>query len=152
MNYSPVKKGLVVTCLLLIIGLIFLPSLSADESNSGNTLIYDDIEINIRAGIKGLTNGRYGLGWSVIVENNLNDTFEGTINVTWHTITGKNAFNENGTFKLIPYVEFGIEQVDWIHFPYPFLYIDIIVNVEEINTSKSGIEIGPFVIFNQGED
>ena len=60
MNYIPVKKGLVVTCLLLIIGLIFLPSLSADESNSGNRLIYGDIEINIRAGIKRITNGRYG--------------------------------------------------------------------------------------------
>lgn len=42
MKYSPVKKGLVVTCLLLIIGLIFVPSLSADESSSGNTIYVDD--------------------------------------------------------------------------------------------------------------
>jgi hypothetical protein len=145
------NKSLSIGIILLFIVSSFIPIVIGNESEQA-TLIYDDIEINIRAGIKGITNGRYGLGWSVIVKNNLNDTFEGTINVTWKTITGKNVFNENGTFKLIPYVEFGIKQVDWIHLPYPFLYIDIIVNIEEINTSKSGIEIGPFVIFNQGED
>ncbi len=146
-----IKKSIAGGIILLFLLVSIIPIVISNESEQ-STLIYDDIEINIRAGIKGKTNGRYGLGWSVIVKNNLNDTFEGTINVTWKTITGKNVFNENGTFKLIPYVELGIKQVDWIHFPYPFLYIDIIVNVEEINTSKSGIEIGPFVIFNQGED
>ena len=145
------KKELAVGIILIFILSSLIPIVIGNEAEQ-STLIYDDIEINIRAGIKGITNGRYGLGWSVIVKNNLNDTFEGTINVTWHTITVKNASNENGTFKLIPYVEFGIKQVDWVHFPFPIMSLTITVKVVDIVVSRSGIEIGPFVIFNQGED
>ena len=150
MNYIPVKKGLVVTCLLLIIGLIFVPSLSADESSSGNTLIYDDIEINIYAGIKGITNGNYGLGWFVIVKNNLNDTFEGTINVTWQTLQGDYIGFSNSTFDLIPNGEIKISGVEWIHFPFPILNLNIKVEVAEIDVSRNGFGIGPFVFFFDG--
>ena len=152
MKYSPVKKGLVVTCLLLIIGLIFLPSLSADESSSGNTLIYDDIEIKIYAGVNEKTNGNYGLGWVVSIKYNQSESIIGTCNITWQTLQGDYIGFSNSTFDLIPNGEIKISGIDWIHFPFPILNLNIKVEVAEIDVSRNGFEIGPFVIFNQGED
>jgi len=147
------KKSVAVGIILLFLLSSLIPVVSSNKLNSNRVVhVDDDIEIKIYAGVNEKTNGNYGLGWVVSIKYNQSESIIGTCNITWQTLQGDYIGFSNSTFDLIPNGEIKISGVDWIHFPYPLLYIDIIVNVEEINTSKSGIEIGPFVIFNQGED
>lgn len=145
MKKQPILWGIILIFLLSSL----VPNVIGSEIDNPN-LIYDDIEIIIRAGVEGKTNGNYGLGWVFIVNNYLNYTISGTINVTYKNFREKTVFSENGSYNVPPFSEFGFSQIDWIHFPYPILNIEIIVNVEGINNTKSGMEIGPIVIFIDG--
>jgi len=147
------RKSITGVIILLFILSSIIPVVSSNKLNSNRVVHVDNgIEIKIYAGVNEKTNGNYGLGWVVSIKYNQSESIIGTCNITWRTLQDDYIGFSNNTFDLIPNGEIKISGIDWIHFPYLFLYIDIFVNVEEINTSKSGIEIGPFVIFNQGED
>lgn len=79
--------------------------------------------------------------------------FKGTIEISWDNLRGQNVRFELWLFNFSvhhpPVIFCGI---DWIHFPYPIMSLAITVKAVDIIVTRSGIEIGPFVMFNQGED
>ena len=144
-----IKKPLAVGIILLFIGIAYAPSITADNSRINNTIyVDDDIEIKIYAGVNEKTNGNYGLGWVVSIKYNQSESIIGTCNITWQTLQGDYIGFSNSTFDLIPNGEIKISGIDWIHFPFPILNLNIKVEVAEIDVSRNGFEIGPFVLFN----
>ena len=146
---------------ILIWGIILLfllssliPVVSSNKLNSNIVVHVDDgIEIKIYAGVNEKTQGRIGLGFAISICNNLNETINGTIEISSDNLRGQNVRFELWSFNLSAYhpavIFYGI---DWIHFPFPIITLTITVETVDIIVSRSGIEIGPFVIFNQGED
>jgi hypothetical protein len=121
------------------------PSLGLENTNISNE---NDIEVEIYAGIYEKTDGDIGLGWIVAIKNNLNNSIKGNINTTWFRLNNNVLRNENLEFNLSanhPKIKF--QYVDYLHFPSPILKLGISVEINDIFISKSGIEIGPFVIF-----
>ena len=148
-----IKKPLAVGIILLFIGIAYAPSITADNSKINNMIyVDDDIEIKIFAGVNEKTNGNYGLGWVVSIKYNQSESIIGTCNITLQTLQGEYIGFSNSTLDLIPNGEIKISGIDWIHFPYPIISLTITVKAVDIIVSRSGIEIGPFVIFNQGEN
>jgi len=144
-------KLLTSAIILLLIGIAYAPSITADNSRINNTIyVDDDIEIKIYAGVNEKTNGNYGLGWVVSIKYNQSESTIGTCNITWQTLQGDYIGFSNSTFDLIPNGEIKISGIDWIHFPFPILNLNIKVEVAEIDVSRNGFEIGPFVLFNDG--
>ena len=138
---------------LLFIGIVYTPSITADNPISVKTIHVDDIDVKIYAGVNGRTQGRMGLGFAISICNNLNETINGTIEISSDNIRGQNVRLELWLFNLSVYHPPVIfYDIDWIHFPFPINTLTITVETVDIIVSRSGIEIGPFVIFNQGED
>ena len=145
------KKGLTVGIILLFILSSLIPVVSSNKLNSNRVVhVDDDIEIKIYAGVNEKTNGNYGLGWVVSIKYNQSESIIGTCNITWQTLQGEYIGFSNSTFDLIPNGEIKISGIDWIHFPFPILNLNIKVEVAEIDVSRNGFEIGPFVLFNDG--
>ena len=145
---KPLAVGIII---LLFIGIAYAPSITADNSRINNTIyVDDDIEIKIYAGVNEKTNGNYGLGWVVSIKYNQSESIIGTCNITWQTLQGEYIGFSNSTFYLIPNGEIKISGIDWIHFPFRILNINIKVEVAETDVSRNGFEIGPFVLFNDG--
>jgi hypothetical protein len=106
------------------------------------------VDIYIHAGVSEITNGDFGLGFFIFVKNNLNEPIEGEIIIFWNLTNGMNVRIDNLSFKLSPFNEIKFSNIDWLHFPFPILKIMIIVSINEYTVSKSGIEIGPVVLFS----
>jgi len=147
-----VKKSLIGIC-VYIIWLFVFSSLSNVASSqaiqSPNT--FDDVVIDIRAGVHDNTNGDYGLGFLICITNDMDENITGTITLYWNFTSITIGSAKNGTFALSAHhPEIKIAEIDWLHFPFPILKLQIIVTVNEIlkSVSRSGIEIGPFVFFS----
>jgi hypothetical protein len=145
------KKTMTKGIILLFLLSSLIPVVSSDKLNSNRVVhVDDDIEIKIYAGVNEKTNGNYGLGWVVSVKYNQSESIIGACNITWQTLQGDYIRFLNNTFDLIPNGEIKILGVDWIHFPFPILNLNIKVEVAEIDVSRNGFEIGPFVFFFDG--
>lgn len=143
------KKGLLIIAVCItLIPLITPLSLLASETHSVSQ--NNDVEIKIYAGAYEKTEGRLGLGFVVSVCNNLNETINGTVEISSNNLRGQIVRLHQWSFTLSshhPLTNF--KQIDWIHFPYPIVTLTITVTVETVGliVSRSGMEIGPMVIF-----
>ena len=148
------KKELTVGIILIFILSSLIPVVSSNKLNSNRVVhVDDDIEIKIYAGVYSEIEARIGLGWVISICNNLNETINGTIEISSDNLRGQNVRFELWPFNFSAYhPEVILYGIDWIHFPYPIISLTITVKAVDIIVSRSGIEIGPFVIFNQGED
>ena len=143
------KKSVAVGIILLFLLSSLIPVVSSNKLNSNRVVhVDDDIEIKIYAGVNEKTNGNYGLGWVVSIKYNQSESIIGTCNIKLQTLQGEYIGFSNSTFDLIPNGEIKISGIDWIHFPFPLLNLNIKVEVAEIDVSRNGFEIGPFVLFN----
>jgi len=95
------------------------------------------------------TNGNFGLGWVISVYNNCTETTNGTYEIRWKDLFGNTVRLEGGTFNMSSHMRMKIKGIDWIHFPYPILYINFTVEAVDAVVTKDGLAIGPFVIFPQ---
>ena len=123
--------------------------IQSSNVNVANTL--DDVIIEIRAGAYEHTNGNYGLGFLICITNNLDRNITGSIRTYWNFTDKLTVRFDNGSFNLSPHhPEIQIGNIDYLHFPFPILKLQIIVTVNEISktVSRSGIEVGPFVLFS----
>ena len=147
------KKELTVGIILIFILSSLIPVVSSNKLNSNRVVhVDDDIEIKIYAGVYGRTQGRIGLGWVISISHNLSGNIHFIINLSWYNLRGQNVRFEMYHFNLSPHPPILFKGVEWIHFPYPIMSLTITVKAVDIIVSRSGIEIGPFVIFEKGED
>jgi len=134
---------------LILTLLIILPVVQSDQQHQKNqNSNFDDIEIEIYAGVYDKTNGNIGLGWIVSIVNNLNESIDGYINASWNELTGKTIRFDNSTFYLSahhPKIDY--QYIDFLHFPHLIVYITATVQTNNLTYTKSGIEIGPIVLF-----
>jgi len=141
------KKGLLIIAVCItLIPLITPLSLLASETHGVSQ--NNDVEIKIYAGVYGKTEGRIGLGFVISMCNNLNETINGTIEISSNNLRGQNVRLHRGSFTLSshhPPIKF--MGIDWIHFPYPIITLTITVETVGLIVSRSGMEIGPIVIF-----
>jgi hypothetical protein len=129
-------KGLAVAVILLFICMGVQPVIASSQ---------DDIKINISAGIYRERWGRFGLGWAFIVRNKGEETIFGQCEINYYTLSWDEIRIETGHFYVEPFIDFGYGQINYIDFP-PINYITITVEAGGYNISRSGLEIGPFVL------
>ena len=133
------RKGLVVAVILLFIGMSVVPATA--------TPLDDDVEIEIYAGVYEKTEGRIGLGFVISMCNNLNETINGTIEISSNNLHDQNVRLQQWSFTLGHHPPIKFMGIDWIHFPYPIITLTITVETVGLIVSRSGMEIGPMVIF-----
>lgn len=139
---------IVLTCTILI------PSVSSKSLCKFETQKYkqnDDVDIKIYAGVLRDIESRIGLGWVVSICNNLNERINGTIEISWNNPQGINMKYEVWSFNLSGYhppVLFN--AIDWIHLSHLILILTITVKTVGLIVSRSGLEIGPIVVFEPG--
>jgi len=134
------RKCSAVAVILLFIGVCVVPATA--------TPLDDDVEIEIYAGVYEKTEGRIGLGFVISMCNNLNETINGTIEISSNNLRDQNVRLQQWSFTLSshhPLIKFN--GIDWIHFPYPIITLTITVETVGLIVSRSGMEIGPMVIF-----
>ncbi|GAF86646.1 unnamed protein product [marine sediment metagenome] len=140
------KKGLfIIAVCITLIPLITPLSLLASETHSVSQ--NNDVEIKIYAGVYEKTEGRIGLGFVISMCNNLNETINGTIEISSNNLRGQNVRLHRWSFTLGHHPPIKFKQIDWIHFPYPVVTLTITVETVGLIFSRSGMEIGPIVIF-----
>lgn len=125
----------------------FQVTLTGKEIQSNTS---DDVDIEIRAGAYEHTNGNYGLGFLICITNNLDQNITGSIRTYWNFTDKLTVRFDNDSFTLSAHhPEIQVANIDYLHFPFPILKLQVIVKVNETATSvsRSGIEIGPFVFF-----
>jgi hypothetical protein len=142
-------------CAVVLIVLLSLSNIAGGQaiqsSNENGINIFNDVAIEIRAGAHNHTNGNYGLGFVICITNNLDINITGSIRTYWNFTDKWTVASGNATFSFSAHhPETQIGEIDWQHFPFPILKLQISVTVNEISKSesRSGIEIGPFVIFS----
>ena len=140
------KILLLVSICSIMIPSLLSQSLSAFENPKIQQM--DDIDVRIYAGVYEKTRGRMGLGFAISISNNLNETINGTVTISSDNLRGQNVRLEIWDFNLSahhpPVI---LNGIDWIHSPYPIITLTITVEAVSVVVSRSGIEIGPFVIF-----
>lgn len=112
--------------------------------------MYDDVTIDIYAGIHKKTNGNYGLGFVIGIANNLDINITCSIRIYWNFTDNINVQFDNDSLNLSAHSpEILIGDIDWLHFPFPILKLQVIVTINEISktVSRRGLEIGPVVFF-----
>ncbi len=134
-----IRKGITLAVIVLFIGMSVVPTTPASFD--------DDVEIKIYAGVYGKTEGRIGLGFVISMCNNLNETINGTIEISSDNLRGQNVRLELWVFTLGHHPPIKFKGIDWIHFPYPIVTLTITVETVGLIVSRSGMEIGPIVIF-----
>jgi len=117
-----------------------------DNASYGDT-VFNDIEITISAGVIRNKWGNIGFGWVIKVDNNCNHNITGFCIIDYYTLSGDFIRSEMANFHLGPLFVFGYEGINIIDFP-PINRLTITVEADSKTASRSGIEIGPFVIFN----
>jgi hypothetical protein len=153
MNKYPLIGVSIIAVVLLILGSLtnVVGYQTVQSSNQKTINTYDDVDIDIHAGVYGRTNGNYGLGFVISITNNLDKNITGTITIYCNFTDDKTVRIQSASFFLsayLPKIEF--VEIDWHHFPYPILKLTVNAKVNETATSisRSGIEIGPFVFFS----
>ena len=124
-----------------------LPSQSLSVLETPKIQQIDDIDVKIYAGVYSEIEARIGLGWVISIGHNLSGNIHFIINLSWYNLRGQNVRFEMHHFNLSPHPPILFKGVEWIHFPYPIMSLTITVKAVDIIVSRSGIEIGPFVIF-----
>jgi len=119
--------------------------------NIQSPIVNDDVEISIKAGLMGKTNGDYGFGWIVCITNNINQSFTVILDTFWYTLKGEEITRGNTTFNLEPYTMDTISG-GVIFSPNPIHKITLQVNVSGLIVTRSGLEIGCLVFFPKGDD
>jgi hypothetical protein len=131
-----VKKWLTVGIIFLLLGMS-IPVISASPN--------EDIKIYISAGVLREKWGRFGLGYCIRVDNKGDQNITGICYVNCTTLSGKiidcfvAGFNIG---HLMGFATKGITIID-CH-PLNLIYFTVIV--EDLVVTKSGFEIGPFVV------
>jgi hypothetical protein len=124
---------------------------TVQSSNQKTINTYDDVDIDIHAGVCGRTNGNYGLGFVIGIANNLDKNITGTVTTYWNFTDDKTVRIDSASFfinTILSKIEF--IGIDWLHFSFPILKLTVNVKVNEtdIAVSRYGIEIEPFVFFS----
>ncbi|MFH1101972.1 MAG: hypothetical protein V1726_08075 [Methanobacteriota archaeon] len=133
------RKGLAAGIILLFLG-ISIPSISASSN--------EDITIYISAGIFRERYGTFGLGYVVRVYNNGDDNITGVCYVNRTTRFGEIIRCEAISFMISNLISFGTVGVT-IFDGHPINLISLTVKVEDRIVTKSGYEIGPFVLIKK---
>jgi hypothetical protein len=148
----PLIKVSICAVVLLILGssttVIGYQTVQSSNQKTMNT--YDDVDIDIHAGVYDKTNGNYGLGYVISTINNLNEIITGYIQIYYNSTDNKPVSFTNTSIGLPPLFVCRFVNIDWHHAPYPILKLTVSVQINETSqfVSRSGIEIGPFVFFS----
>ncbi len=126
------KKPLIIIS-ICVVALLILASLSnvagyqtVQSSNQKSMNTYDDVDIDIHAGIYDKTNGNYGLGYVISLTNNLfNKIVKADVKIYYNNTLNKTVSFTNLLIDLVP------------------LFV-----IRSQFVSRSGIEIGSFVFFS----
>ncbi|VVB60540.1 Uncharacterised protein [uncultured archaeon] len=123
---------------------------TVQSSNQKTMNTYDDVDIDIHAGVYGKTNGNYGLGYVLSITNNLNEIITGNIRIYYNSTDNKTVSFTNISFQQPPLFVVRFVNIDWLHSLYPILTLTVTVKINETSqsVSRSGKEIGPFVFFS----
>ena len=145
------KKIIVVGIILLFLG-SSVPALAKTHSSLPKTIISsistssEDYEVYIGAGIIGMYGERkFGLGYHMSVQNTGDTNITGAFYENFTTLSGEVIGNGYTTFFIPPGVGEGPGSVTLLDF-HPITLINLTVVVENMTYSKSGYEIGPFVL------
>ncbi len=138
-KYPLLTKELAVGIILLLLG-ISIPTLSATSN--------EDVTISISAGILRKRPGTFGLGFIIRVENNGNDTLTGMCYINRTTRSGDMIRSVEFSFRIDPLIDFGTGGVG-IFDGHPINLISFTVRIEDTIVTKSGYEIGPFVLITK---
>ena len=138
-KYPLLRKELAVGIILLFLG-ISIPSISASSN--------EDITIYISAGIFRERCGTFGLGYVVRVYNNGDDNITGIFYVNRTTRFGEIIRCEAVSFMISHIISFRTVDVN-IFDGHPINLISLTVKVRDRIVTKSGYEIGPFVLITK---
>jgi hypothetical protein len=145
------KKIIVVGVILLFLG-SSVPALAKTHSSLPKTIISsistssEDYQVYIGAGINRMYGeGKFGWGWHMTVQNTGDTNITGAWYENITTLSGEVIGNGYSTFSIQPGVGEGIGSVTLLDF-HPITLINLTVVVENMTYSKTGYEIGPFVL------
>jgi len=144
------KKIMVIGIILLFLG-SSVPVLAKTYSSLPTTIISsittssEDYEVYIGAGIIGMYGERkFGLGYHMSVQNTGDTNITGAYYENFTTLSGEVIGNSYNTFFLEPGIGEGTASAGLV-FP-PINRVTLTVVVENMTYSKTGYEIGPFVL------
>jgi hypothetical protein len=122
---------------------------TVQSSNQKTMSTCNDQDVVIRAGVHERTNGNYGFGVLIIVQNNHEAYLVGDLKVYWDTLSGRNLQTYNASFKLLNGAEVRYTFDDRGPLFHPIIKLTVIVNFPETSTfvARGGTQIGRFVFF-----
>jgi hypothetical protein len=145
------NKIIVIGVMLLFLG-SSIPTLAKNQSSLSKTISLssassaEDYIVYIGAGIfRKHVGGNFGFGWQMEVDDTGNKNITGVFYEKETTLSGKDISNETDPFSLKPDTGFGVGSFSMLRLP-PIKIISLTVVVENMTYSKSGYEIGPFVL------
>ena len=143
------NKSLAALVMVLFLIISMIPNVVSDTSTNRIIYVDDNVEVKIYAGVYDKTNGDIGLGFVISIANNLDTEIFCNINITSYNLQDKLVRFESWDFYQNLNYTVIFSFVDWIHFPYTIITTIITVYVETIDltVSRTGLEIGPIMIF-----
>jgi len=144
------KKIIVVGVILLFLS-SSVPALAKTQSSLSKTIpsisvsSAESYKVYIGAGIFRMYWGKFGLGWHMTVVNTGDTNITGVMNCTETTLSGKYITGGGGPFSLMPVQIDGLSVCGFFVLP-PIKLINLTIVVENMTYSKTGYEIGPFVL------
>ena len=145
------KKIMVIGIILLFLG-SSVPVLGKTHSSLPKTILSsistssEDYEVYIGAGIIDMYGERkFGLGYHMSVQNTGDTNITGAFYENFTTLSGEVIGNSYNTFFMEPGIGEGLGSAGLFFFP-PIKRITLTVVVENMTYSKTGYEIGPFVL------
>ena len=149
------KKPLIVVSIVAVVLLVLCSSVSAFAKTnfsfsktipSISALSSENYQTYIGAGIIRKYEGKFGLGWHMIVINTGDTTITGAMYVKTTTLSGEViCYGYYDPSSIPPGFEVRTGGVMLLDF-HPINRIDLTVVVENMTYSRSGYEIGPFVL------
>jgi hypothetical protein len=104
-----------------------------------------DYNVYIGAGFFREHGGKFGLGWHMTVENTGDTNVTGVMYENETTLTGKVISNGSGPFSITPCMSVSTGGCSFLDL-HPIELINLTVQIGNMTYSKSGYEIGPFVL------
>jgi hypothetical protein len=105
----------------------------------------ESYKVYLGAGFFRMYWGKFGLGWHMTVVNTGDTNISGVMNCKETTLSGKYVTGGSGSFSLMPGEIEGLSACGFFIFP-PIKLINLTVMVQNLTYSKTGYEIGPFVL------
>jgi hypothetical protein len=121
------------------------------QSSAQNTIsTYDNVTVFIRAGMRGKTNGNYGIGILVGAGNQLERSVECHFIAYWNTTDDTNKYTYDNWFTVPPYLNVGIGFGYGSRF-HPIYELTVTVEVIDpsICLTRTGVQIGRVVFFSE---